>query len=90
MTNITTLKNKYYILLILTGINIVIFFTSIRIDNQLEWKVWNIVTTCYTLDKICQWLTTGLWFFSIGIPVSSTNKIAKMVEKYHLYIRIWF
>ena len=36
MTNITTLKNKYFILLILTGINIVIIFTLIRIDNQLE------------------------------------------------------
>jgi hypothetical protein len=24
-------------------------------------------------DKVCQWLTTGRWF-SLGIPVSSTNK----------------
>jgi hypothetical protein len=24
-------------------------------------------------DKVCQWLTTGLWF-SLGTPVSSTNK----------------
>jgi hypothetical protein len=24
-------------------------------------------------DKVCQWLSTGLWF-SLGTPVSSTNK----------------
>jgi hypothetical protein len=24
-------------------------------------------------DKVCQWLATGQWF-SLGIPVSSTNK----------------
>jgi hypothetical protein len=24
-------------------------------------------------DKVCQWLSTG-WWFSLGIPVSSTNK----------------
>ena len=24
-------------------------------------------------DKVCQWLATGLWF-SLGTPVSSTNK----------------
>jgi hypothetical protein len=23
--------------------------------------------------KVCQWLTTGLWF-SLGTPISSTNK----------------
>ena len=24
-------------------------------------------------DKVCQWLATGMWF-SLGTPVSSTNK----------------
>ena len=29
---------------------------------------------CTTLcDKVCQWLAAGLWF-SLGTPVSSTNK----------------
>ena len=37
--------------------------------------VWiSIRVRCTTLcDKICQWLATG-WWFSPGIPVSSTNK----------------
>jgi hypothetical protein len=37
--------------------------------NKLTWK-----TQTHTLcDKLCQWLATG-WWFSPGIPVSSTNK----------------
>ena len=27
----------------------------------------------YVIDKVCQWLATGRWF-SLGTPVSSTNK----------------
>ena len=80
MTNITTLKNKYFILLILTGINIVIIFTSIRIDNQLEWKVWNMVTTCYTLDKICQWLATGVWFFPLVFRFPPPIKLTRWLK----------
>jgi hypothetical protein len=31
-------------------------------------------SSCTTLcDKVCQWLATG-WWFSLGTPVSSTNK----------------
>jgi hypothetical protein len=32
------------------------------------------MTRCTQLcDKICQWLVTGRWF-SLGTPISSTNK----------------
>ena len=33
--------------------------------------IWILDTTL--CDKVCQWLTTGRWF-SLGTPVSSTNK----------------
>ena len=41
-------------------------------------------------DQVCQWLATGQWFFSPGIPVSSTNKtdpydITKILLKVALY-----
>ena len=36
--------------------------------------MFSIRARCTTLcDKVCQWLATGLWF-SLGPPVSSTNK----------------
>ena len=38
------------------------------------WVRISIRTRCTTFcDKVCQWLATGLWF-SLGSPVSSTNK----------------
>ena len=43
----------------------VIYLLSIRISIRAR---------CTTLcDKVCQWLATG-WWFSPGLPVSSTNK----------------
>jgi hypothetical protein len=39
------------------------------------WVRISIRARCTTLcDKVCQWLATGRWF-SLGPPVSSTNKI---------------
>jgi len=37
-----------------------------------SWSWWGVLDTTLW-DKVCQWLTTGLWF-STGTPVSSTNK----------------
>ena len=41
------------------------------VQIQFRWGVLDI-TLC---DKVCQWLATGRWF-SMGNPVSSTNKTA--------------
>ena len=39
------------------------------------WDQISIRARCTILcDKVCQWLMTGMWF-SLGLPVSSTNKI---------------
>ena len=38
--------------------------------NPIHGKVYPDTTLC---DKVCQWLVTGQWF-SLGTPVSSTNK----------------
>ena len=39
-------------------------------SNLVHGKVYSIQLLC---DKVCQWLATGQWF-SLGTPVSSTNK----------------
>ena len=39
--------------------------------NPVRGEVDSDATLC---DKVCQWLATG-WWFSLGILVSSTNKI---------------
>ena len=43
-------------------------------------------------DKVCQWLATGQWF-SLGTPVSSTNKtdhhdIAEILLKVALSLKV--
>ena len=43
--------------------------TNVVSSNPLWWGVLE-TTLC---DKVCQWLTAGQWF-SLGTPVSSTNK----------------
>jgi hypothetical protein len=44
------------------------------ISPQMLWARISIRERCTTLcDKVCQWLATGRWF-SLGPPVSSTNK----------------
>jgi hypothetical protein len=41
---------------------------------QLTWVRISIRVRCTTLcDRVCQWLAIG-WWFSLGPPVSSTNK----------------
>ena len=40
---------------------------------EFEPRSWRGVLDTTLLDKVCQWLATGLWF-SPGTPVSSTNK----------------
>ena len=40
---------------------------------EFESCSWRGVLDSTLCDKICQWLATGLWF-SLGTPVSSTNK----------------
>ena len=44
-------------------------------NNGQKERLCLIIDKCDTTlcDKVCQWLTTGLWF-SLGTPVSSTNK----------------
>ena len=74
--------------------------------SPLMW-VWILIRArCTTLcDKVCQWLVTGQWF-SLGPPVSSTNKtdchdkaeitnkqkhnLLHFVLKLLIYIYIWF
>ena len=38
-----------------------------------EFRSWQGALDTILCDKVCQWLGTGQWF-SLGIPVSSTNK----------------
>ena len=40
---------------------------------SLKPRSWRGVLDTTLYDKVCQWLATGLWF-SLGTPVSSTNK----------------
>jgi hypothetical protein len=49
------------------------FTTTYAISAYHHW-CFSIRARCTTLcDKVCQWLATG-WWFSSGLPVSSTNK----------------
>jgi len=44
------------------------------LSSLMLWVRISIRTRCTTLcDYVCQWLATGRWF-SLGSPVSSTNK----------------
>jgi len=54
------------------------FTTTYAISAYHHWccelKIISIRARCTTLcDKVCEWLATGRWF-SVGTPVSSTNK----------------
>ena len=40
---------------------------------EFEPRSWRGVLDAILCDKVCQWLATGRWF-SLGVPVSSTNK----------------
>jgi hypothetical protein len=53
--------------IMLYGVQVVPIITDV-------WVRISIRARCTTIcDKVCQWLATG-WWFSPGIPVSSTNK----------------
>jgi len=41
---------------------------------EFELYSWRGILDTTLCDKVCQWLATGRWF-SLGTPVSSTNKI---------------
>ena len=50
-----------------------------QLDSQLPVQSVQITTKVVSLnpthgDKVCQWLAAG-WWFSLGLPVSSSNKI---------------
>ena len=40
---------------------------------EFEPRLWRTVLDTTLCDQVCQWLATGRWF-SLGTPVSSTNK----------------
>jgi len=40
---------------------------------EFESRSWRGLLSTTWCDKVCQWLSTGRWF-SLGTPVSSTNK----------------
>jgi hypothetical protein len=44
--------------------------TNVMSSNSAQGKMYSDTTLC---DKVCQWLATSRWF-SLGIPVSLTNK----------------
>ena len=44
-----------------------------RVHGEVYSCSWRGVLDTTLCDKVCQWLATGQWF-SLGIPVSSTNK----------------
>jgi len=56
---------------------VVEFTTTYAISAYHHWCFWVRITIrarCTALcDQVCQWLVTG-WWFSLGPPVSSTNK----------------
>ena len=66
---------------IINGIQYIVFYHHVHdwvnTQCQLPLMLWvriSIRTRCTTLcDKVCQWLATDRWF-SLGSPVSSTNK----------------
>jgi hypothetical protein len=58
---------------------IVGFITTCTINDYHHWRCefefhsWRGVFDATLCDKVCQWLAIGRWF-SLGTPVSSTNK----------------
>jgi len=66
---------------IINGIQYIVFYHHahdwVNTQCQLPPMLWvriSIRTRCTTLcDNVCQWLATDRWF-SLGSPVSSTNK----------------
>jgi len=48
-------------------------FYIYKYSFEFESRSWQGVPDTTICDKVCQWLATGQWF-SLGTPVSSTNK----------------
>ena len=48
-----------------------------HLSCELEPRSWLGVLDTTLCDKVCQWFATGQWF-SLGTPVSSTNKIDRL------------
>jgi hypothetical protein len=54
----------------------VVVFTTTCAINEFEPRSWRGVLVTTLCDAVCQWLATGRWF-SLGTPVSSTNKTGR-------------
>jgi hypothetical protein len=54
-------------------VNIQYSTDKVRVCIEFEPHSWRGVLNTTLCDKVSQWLVTGRWF-SLGIPVSSTNK----------------
>jgi hypothetical protein len=46
---------------------------NVRIGSKILGSIGNTYFFLALCDKVCQWLATG-WWFSLGTPISSTNK----------------
>jgi hypothetical protein len=58
------------------------------LSGEFELRSWRGELDTALRDKVCQWLTTGRWF-SLGTPVSSTNK-TDLHDITEILLKVWY